>query len=256
MEKIQEGFQNHDRGKWISACGTGKTFTSLKLAERRCADNDGHLKVLLLAPSIALVSQTLREWMAQSQTRIRPMVVCSDTKASRKTEDITTYDIPLPTTDAARLAEQMKASGRRGKQMTVVFSTYQSIDVVARAQRESREQFDLILCDEAHRTTGVTLPGGADESAFVKVHDNDYLLATKRLYMTATPRIYGEESKRKAADHSAVVASMDDESLYGSEFHRLGFGEAVERNLLARLQGHDPARRERGNCRHLPVPDC
>ena len=232
LEKIQEGFQNHDRGKWISACGTGKTFTSLKLAERRCADNDGHLKVLFLAPSIALVSQTLREWMAQSQTRIRPMVVCSDTKASRKTEDITTYDIPLPTTDAARLAEQMKASGRRGKQMTVVFSTYQSIDVVARAQRESKEQFDLILCDEAHRTTGVTLPGGADESAFVKVHDNDYLPATKRLYMTATPRIYGEESKRKAADHSAVVASMDDETVYGPQFHRLGFGEAVERNLL------------------------
>lgn len=188
--------------------------------------------MLFLAPSIALVSQTLREWMAQSQTRIRPMVVCSDTKASRKTEDITTYDIPLPTTDAARLAEQMKASGRRGKQMTVVFSTYQSIDVVARAQRESREQFDLILCDEAHRTTGVTLPGGADESAFVKVHDNDYLPAAKRLYMTATPRIYGEESKRKAADHSAVVASMDDETVYGPQFHRLGFGEAVERNLL------------------------
>lgn len=232
LEKIQEGFQNHDRGKWISACGTGKTFTSLKLAERQCADNDGHLKVLFLAPSIALVSQTLREWMAQSQTRIRPMVVCSDTKASRKTEDITTYDIPLPTTDAARLADQMKVSGRRGKQMTVVFSTYQSIDVVARAQRESKEQFDLILCDEAHRTTGVTLPGGADESAFVKVHDNDYLPATKRLYMTATPRIYGEESKRKAADHSAVVASMDDETVYGPQFHRLGFGEAVERNLL------------------------
>lgn len=232
LEKIQEGFRNHDRGKWISACGTGKTFTSLKLAEQRCADNDGHLKVLFLAPSIALVSQTLREWMAQSQTRIRPMVVCSDTKASRKTEDITTYDIPLPTTDAARLAEQMKVSGRRGKQMTVVFSTYQSIDVVARAQRESKEQFDLILCDEAHRTTGVTLPGGADESAFVKVHDNDYLPAAKRLYMTATPRIYGEESKRKAADHSAVVASMDDETVYGPQFHRLGFGEAVERNLL------------------------
>lgn len=188
--------------------------------------------MLFLAPSIALVSQTLREWMAQSQTRIRPMVVCSDTKASRKTEDITTYDIPLPTTDAARLADQMKVSGRRGKQMTVVFSTYQSIDVVARAQRESKEQFDLILCDEAHRTTGVTLPGGADESAFVKVHDNDYLPATKRLYMTATPRIYGEESKRKAADHSAVVASMDDETVYGPQFHRLGFGEAVERNLL------------------------
>ncbi|WP_394275195.1 DEAD/DEAH box helicase family protein [Luteococcus sp.] len=133
--KIQEGFQTHDRGKWISACGTGKTFTSLKLAEQRAADNGGHLKVLFLAPSISLVSQTLREWMAQSQTDIRPFVVCSDTKASKQAEDISVHDIPVPTTDSARLAEQMAVGGRRGKQMTVVFSTYQSIDVVARAQK-------------------------------------------------------------------------------------------------------------------------
>ncbi|MGK2351632.1 restriction endonuclease [Cutibacterium sp. V947] len=233
LAKIHEGFQTHDRGKWISACGTGKTFTSLKLAEQMCAENGGRLKVLFLAPSIALVSQTLQEWMAQSQTTIRPMVVCSDTRASRKAEDITTHDIPIPTTDAARLAEQMAVGGRRGKQMIVVFSTYQSIDVVAQAQRISGEQFDLILCDEAHRTTGASLVGGQDESAFVKVHDNTYLPAAKRLYMTATPRIYGQEAKKKAEENSVVLASMDDESLYGPEFHRLGFGEAVERNLLA-----------------------
>ncbi|WP_036932052.1 DEAD/DEAH box helicase family protein, partial [Cutibacterium avidum] len=233
LAKIHEGFQTHDRGKWISACGTGKTFTSLKLAEQLCAENGGRLKVLFLAPSIALVSQTLQEWMAQSQTTIRPMVVCSDTRASRKAEDITTHDIPIPTTDAARLAEQMAVGGRRGKQMIVVFSTYQSIDVVAQAQRTSGEQFDLILCDEAHRTTGASLVGGQDESAFVKVHDNTYLPAAKRLYMTATPRIYGQEAKKKAEENSVVLASMDDESLYGPEFHRLGFGEAVERNLLA-----------------------
>ncbi|CAI9404253.1 MULTISPECIES: restriction endonuclease [Aestuariimicrobium] len=232
IAKIQAGFDSTDRGKWISACGTGKTFTSLKLAEQRCADNGGHLKVLFLAPSIALVSQTLREWLAQSQTDIRPFVVCSDTKASHQAEDISIHDIPLPTTDADKLAAQMAGGARRGKRMTVVFSTYQSIDVVARAQQQSGEAFDLILCDEAHRTTGAKLPGVTDDSAFVRVHDNTYLPAGKRLYMTATPRIYGEEVKRKAVEVSAELCSMDDEALYGPEFHRLGFGEAVERKLL------------------------
>lgn len=233
IDRILEGFETTDRGKWISACGTGKTFTSLKLAERLCAGNGGQLKVLFLAPSISLVSQSLREWMAQTQTDIRPLVVCSDTKAAAQAEDITTHDIPLPTTDASRLAENLAAVGRRLKGMTVVFSTYQSIDVVAQAQQASASEFDLILCDEAHRTTGVKLPGETDESAFVKVHDNTYLPAARRLYMTATPRIYGEAVKRKADEASAVLTSMDNEDLFGPEFHRLGFGDAVEQRLLS-----------------------
>ncbi|MBN9103605.1 MAG: DEAD/DEAH box helicase [Propionibacteriaceae bacterium] len=233
IERITEGFTTSARGKWISACGTGKTFTSLKLAEQLCAENGGQLKVLFLAPSISLVSQSLREWMAQTQTDIRPFVVCSDTKAGAQAEDITTHDIPLPTTDAARLAEGLASVGKRLRGMTVVFSTYQSIDVVAQAQKSSSQQFDLILCDEAHRTTGVKLPGEADESAFVKVHDNTYLPAARRLYMTATPRIYGDAVKKKADDAAAILTSMDDEQLYGPEFHRLGFGDAVEQRLLS-----------------------
>lgn len=230
---IQAGFETHDRGKWISACGTGKTFTSLRLAEQRCEENAGHLRVLFLAPSISLVSQTLREWMAQTQTDIRPLIVCSDTKASRQAEDISVHDIPLPTTDPERLTAALAAAPRRARGMQVVFSTYQSIDVVAQAAKAAGVEFDLILCDEAHRTTGVTLSGEVNESAFVKVHDNTYLPASKRLYMTATPRIYGEDVKRKADEASAVLTSMDDEALFGPEFHRLGFGEAVEQNLLA-----------------------
>lgn len=234
IDAIQAGFESHDRGQWISACGTGKTFTSLKLAERRCADNEGHLTVLFLAPSISLVSQSLREWLAQSQTPIRPFVVCSDTKASRQAEDITVHDIPLPTTDPDRLVAEMARGGRRGRQMTVVFSTYQSIDVVARALKQSGAgPFDLVLCDEAHRTTGVTLAGDTGESAFIKVHDNTYLPAVKRLYMTATPRIYGTDVKKKADDAAAVLTSMDDEAMFGPVFHRLGFGQAVERGLLS-----------------------
>ena len=91
--------------------------------------------------------------------------------------------------------------------------------------------FDLVICDEAHRTTGVTL-AGEDESNFVRVHDADYLAADRRLYMTATPRIFDDDVKAKAEEHSAVLASMDDETIYGPEFHRLGFGDAVERGLL------------------------
>jgi predicted helicase len=233
IERITAGFATSARGKWISACGTGKTFTSLKLAEQLCTENGGQLKVLFLAPSISLVSQSLREWMAQTQTDIRPFVVCSDTKAGAQAEDITTHDIPLPTTDTARLAEGLASVGKRLRGMTVVFSTYQSIDVVAQAQMSSSQQFDLILCDEAHRTTGVKLPGEADESAFVKVHDNTYLPAARRLYMTATPRIYGDAVKKKADDAAAILTSMDDEQLYGPEFHRLGFGDAVEQRLLS-----------------------
>lgn len=115
--------------------------------------------------------------------------------------------------------------------MTVVFATYQSIAVVAEAQRLGLPDFDLIICDEAHRTTGATLPG-VDESEFVPVHDNSFLGGTKRLYMTATPRIYDDSSKAKAGQAQAVLASMDNEKTYGPELHRLGFGQAVARSLL------------------------
>jgi len=113
-----------------------------------------------------------------------------------------------------------------------VFATYQSIDVVAQAHRGAElARFDLIVCDEAHRTTGATLVED-DESAFVRVHDNNYLRSRRRLYMTATPRIYDDTSKAKAGEVNATIASMDDEASYGPEFHRLGFGDAVARDLL------------------------
>ena len=236
---VQAGLATDDRGKLIMACGTGKTFTALKLAESYAhvegGQSAGH--VLFLVPSIALLSQTLKEWMQQSETPIYPFAVCSDTavgkrsKGGEDTEDIATHDLPFPaTTDPRKLAEQIKKMGGQ-RPLTVVFSTYQSLPVVAEAQKHGAPEFDLIICDEAHRTTGVTV-AGEDESNFVKVHDNDFLKGKKRLYMTATPRLYDEDSRKGAEDQGAVVASMDDETLYGKELHRLGFGEAVERGLL------------------------
>lgn len=231
INEVFNGFATRDRGKLIMACGTGKTFTALKIAERWADEHDGSARVLFLVPSISLLSQTLHEWTAQSRTAMRSFAVCSDTKASRVVEDINPYDVPLPaTTNASKLVTQMQ-QGRPSAGLTVVFSTYQSLPVIAEAQRLGLAEFDLIVCDEAHRTTGVTLQD-ADESNFVKIHDNGYVRATKRLYMTATPRIFDENVKAKAEEHSAVITSMGDEAKYGPEFHRLTFGTAVERGLL------------------------
>lgn len=231
IDKVVAGFGAHERGRLIMACGTGKTFTSLRLAEENVGAGG---TVLFLVPSISLLSQTVREWVGQADVPIRPLAVCSDAKSTKRSandEDIATVDLALPaTTNVEVVRQRLDAARAESEAMTVVFSTYQSIDVVAKAMAD-RPAFDLIVCDEAHRTTGVTL-AGSDESAFVKVHDNDFLPAARRLYMTATPRIYTDTSRAKAGEHNAVVASMDDEELYGPELHRLGFGEAVQRDLL------------------------
>ena len=232
IEKVFAGFSaGNDRGKLIMACGTGKTFTALKIAERTAAENGGNARILFAVPSISLLSQTLREWTAQTQLDLRAFAVCSDTKVSRAAEDINTYDVAIPvTTNAAKLHAELQHR-KRAKGLTVVFTTYQSLPVIADAQKLGVAPFDLVICDEAHRTTGVTLED-ATESNFVRVHDENYLHATRRLYMTATPRIYDETVKAKADEHSAEITSMDDETKYGPEFHRLSFGEAVERGLL------------------------
>jgi predicted helicase len=228
LDEVLSGFTTADRGKLIMACGTGKTFTALRIAEE-VAGAGG--RVLFLVPSISLLQQTLREWTNHSAVPLRSFAVCSDTKIGKKNEDISVHDLQYPaTTSAGRLVEH--ASPDRRSALTVVFSTYQSIQVVAEAQDKGLPEFDLIICDEAHRTTGVTV-ADADESNFVRIHDANYIKGRKRLYMTATPRIYSDDSKSKADEAGAVVASMDDELVYGPEFHRLGFGEAVERDLLS-----------------------
>lgn len=234
LDAVRHGLAEHDRGKLIMACGTGKTFTSLKIAEDLVGEGG---RVLFLVPSIQLLSQTLREWMAQSEVAIRPFAVCSDVRVGRRnntadTGDLSTIDLTEPaTTDAQTLVTRMKAGQSAEARMTVVFSTYQSIDVISEAQLFGLGDFDLVICDEAHRTTGVTL-AGRDESHFVKVHDNRFIQAAKRLYMTATPRVFDDAVTKKAIEKDAVLADMNREDQFGPELHRLGFGEAVEKELL------------------------
>ncbi|MBK8158540.1 MAG: DEAD/DEAH box helicase [Rhodospirillaceae bacterium] len=234
LENVQAGLAEADRGKLIMACGTGKTFTGLKIAEAMAGAGG---RALFLVPSLALMSQTIREWSIDAATPLRPFAVCSDAqvgkrrKASNDIAEIEAHDLDYPaTTDAGKLGK--KAAKPDTDRMTVVFATYQSIQVIADAQKmHGLPEFDLIICDEAHRTTGATLEGD-EESNFVKIHNQDFIAGRKRIYMTATPRVFGDAVKSKANEVSAVLCSMDDESLYGKTLFQRGFGWAVENKLL------------------------
>ena len=236
IDKVKLGLKEAGRGKLIMACGTGKTFTSLKLAEEMAGSGK---RVLFLVPSLSLLSQTLTEWTQQSTTPLHSFAVCSDSEVGKKkkkaAEDVVetlAHELRYPaTTDGAKLAQEIK-SRHDSQHMSVVFSTYHSLQVINQAQTlHGLAGFDLIICDEAHRTTGATF-AGEKESNFVKVHDSDYIRAAKRIYMTATPRIYGDMAKATAERDSITLASMDDEDTFGKQLHVINFSEAVDLKLL------------------------
>lgn len=239
IKDVIEGFKNAERGMLIMAPGTGKTFTSLAIAEEMLKDKAGTFRVLYLVPSIQLLSQTLRSWNGDTNYTMDSIAVCSDrkvtkTKGANEIEDIAAADIGYPaTTDFKKLLDYQKQIEKNDEErdMLTVFSTYQSIDVIIEAQKNGFYEFDLIVCDEAHRTTGST-ELNKEDSVFTKVHYNSNIKATKRLYQTATPKVYGEDAKKKAEDNSVVIADMNDPELYGEEFHRIGFGEAVRKGIL------------------------
>ncbi|MDL2170845.1 MULTISPECIES: type ISP restriction/modification enzyme [Asaia] len=236
VKKALAGFTVHDRGRLIMACGTGKTFTSLKLAEEQVGAGG---RVLFLVPSLSLLSQSLTEWTQESQVPLHSFAVCSDSDIGKKkaSEDdeikVKIHELRYPaTTDPERLASEYQKR-HDATHMTVVFSTYHSIDVISQAQKEfGFPAFDLIVCDEAHRTTGVTFGGEENDSAFVRVHNQAYLQGQKRLYMTATPRIYGDVAQEKAESDGAIVYGMNNPKIFGPEFHVITFSEAVRRRLL------------------------
>lgn len=234
------GLKENDRGQLIMACGTGKTFTAIRLAEKFAEQNGGHARVLFMVPSLALMSQSISEFSNEIEGPFHAYAVCSDSKVGRERKrgganadlaDLRVEDLQLPaTTDGAELAKAMNANPL-DEGLEVVFSTYHSIDAVSAAQAAGIGDFDLIICDEAHRTTGVTL-ADESESNFVKIHDNKYVAGRKRVYMTATPKIFNEDTKYQASEKAAVLCSMDDMDTFGPVFYRIGFGEAVEKGLL------------------------
>lgn len=241
IDKFHEHFQTYDRGRLIMACGTGKTFTSLRLAENEYPNG----LILFLVPSIALLGQSLAEWATFAKAPLKAICICSDAEVSRHKKDKDDINSPLvdlafpATTNVPQIVQQFQIKRAEKGGMTVVFSTYQSIERIAEAQKAINADkanscvFDLIICDEAHRTTGYSLKD--NESAFQRVHDNDFIQGKKRLYMTATPRLYklADEIKNQIEEKDAYLCSMDDEALYGKEVFRIGFGEAVGKNLLS-----------------------
>ncbi len=282
------------------ACGTGKTYTSLKIAEAQ-TNNNGF--VLFLVPSLALLSQTLSDWKQQSEFPIRAFAVCSDTTVGKKTKSgsidelLTPNELNYPaTTNEQDLAKHVQNAFKYKEEqqeqgMVVIFSTYQSIEVIALAQNNlGMRPFDLVICDEAHRTAGgylinpeltkqeILAQSGIlkdadlsalnavqtqatteaepnttqekdtkaktksrkskldfideEEAVFTRVHNDQYIHAKKRLYMTATPKIYGDAAKDQKKNDEVVLYSMDDNDVFGPVFHSLNFDEAVQLGCL------------------------
>ena len=221
--------QGHDRGKLIMACGTGKTFVSLKASERLAPDNG---RVLFAAPSIALVSQARKEWLTHTERTMTSLVVCSDSTAGGRGESDKAGldDLVCPVASNPReIADHL----RGGKGVKAVFCTYQSLDKVIEAQRDfGGPEFDLAIADEAHRTVGVE---AEQEKAFQHFHRPEALRIRKRLYMTATPRIYSPRSIERLQNRlrELQIYDMNDPDIYGRQLYRLKFKDAVAAGMLS-----------------------
>ncbi len=246
LEKVLQGLKEKgSRGKVLMACGTGKTLTSLRIAED-LAGSGG--RVLYLVPSLALMSQTIRTWHQQSKLPLRSYAVCSDSQIghkktrqrSRKDEDrVQMTDIEMqipPTTDGEKLAAY--ARSEHAETMTVVFATYQSSKRIHEAQVEyGLPAFDLAICDEAHHTAK------KNDSAFTAIHENKTIHVDRRMYMTATPKVYKEsfeeadrrtqEPDRQNEGEEGVLYSMNDTDQYGEVLFEYKFRDALRDGHLS-----------------------
>ncbi|GAA9847526.1 hypothetical protein VN0597_11430 [Helicobacter pylori] len=225
------------RGKLIMACGTGKTYTSLKIMEAL----DPKI-TLFLAPSIALLSQTFREYAQEKSEPFYASIVCSDDKVGKgkknknddDTDDINFSELPLkPSTRLEDILSVHETAQKENKRF-IIFSTYQSALRIKEAQEVGLGEIDLIICDEAHRTVGAMYSSNErdDKNAFTLCHSDEHIQAKKRLYMTATPKVYSESSKARAKESDNAIYSMDDEGVFGEEIYTLNFEKAIALDLL------------------------
>jgi predicted helicase/predicted transcriptional regulator of viral defense system len=217
IKDVLAGFQKHDRGKLIMACGTGKTLTGLWISEAL-----GSRRTLLLVPSISLAQQNLKEWGRHAREDFDCLVVCSDeTVATDRDDPALRYVADLgikPTTDPKEIAAFLS---KRRSRPALVISTYQSCERVSRGQTKARKWFDLAICDEAHRLVGHA------ESQFATVLHDRKIRTRRRLFMTATPRYFTQRAKERGAEQEIELVSMDDETKFGPEFHVLSFHDAI-----------------------------
>ncbi|GAA7587940.1 DEAD/DEAH box helicase family protein [Helicobacter pylori] len=225
------------RGKLIMACGTGKTYTSLKIMEAL----DPKI-MLFLAPSIALLSQTFREYAQEKSDPFYASIVCSDDKVGKgkknknddDNDDINFSELPnKPSTRLEDILSTYEKAQKENKHF-IIFSTYQSALRIKEAQEAGLNEIDLIICDEAHRTVGAMYSSNErdDKNAFTLCHSDENIKAKKRLYMTATPKVYSESSKDRAKESDNIIYSMDDEETFGEEIYTLNFERAIALDLL------------------------
>ena len=222
IEKITAGLKNADRTTAVMACGTGKTLVALWAAEAQDPKT-----VLVLVPSLALLSQTLPDWCKQTSwgKRFRYLCVCSDASVDRPAKDADEYalnqtDLEFTVTTDAK--EVKKFLGQNKDGVNVIFSTYQSAEVVAVGLKG--QTVDLGIFDEAHKTTG------DQKGLFAFGLSDKNIRIKKRLFLTATPRHYKLNKRDKDGDFQVV--SMNDESVYGKVSYRLPFSAAVAAGII------------------------
>ncbi len=235
INATKEYFSNpkNARGKLIMACGTGKTYTSLKIMETL----DPKI-TLFLAPSIALLSQTFREYAQEKSEPFYASIVCSDDKTGQSknedNDDIKFSELPIKASTRLEDILSVHEKAQKENKRFIIFSTYQSALRIKEAQEAGLNGIDLIICDEAHRTVGAMYSTNErdDKNTFTLCHSDENIKATKRLYMTATPKVYNESSKAKAKEKDNVIYSMDDAEVFGEEIYTLNFERAIALDLL------------------------
>jgi|GEM_PF-383513 len=216
-------FSDHDRGQLIMACGTGKTFVALWITERLKSQ-----RTLVIVPSLLLLAKTLRDWTTHASHDFHYLPVCSDETVRGEDHLVSnTSELGFPVTTSPKEV----ASFLRHRGPSVVFSTYQSSSVIAEAFKEpGLPAFDIAIADEAHRCAGLS------SSEFATILDPKAIKARRRLFMTATPRIYSEAVRDKANELECELSSMDDPVKFGPVFHELKFSKAIKENLLCDYQ--------------------
>ncbi|MEU8620611.1 Helicase associated domain protein [Streptomyces sp. NPDC048623] len=213
------------RGQVISACGTGKTITAAFAAREMLPRG----RVLVLVPTLELLAQTVQEWHRVGH-RGPAVAVCS------LPDDPGLWSLRVrSTTNPVQLALW------HGTGPVTIYATYASLGVLAEAFQgaygQKLDPVDLAVVDEAHRTSG------SMGKAWAGIHDQAVIPAYRRLYLTATPRIWqarpaGWELEEGVRDPlpREMAASMDDETVFGPVLYKLSLASAVSRGLLARYQ--------------------
>jgi superfamily II DNA or RNA helicase len=221
IEAAVSYYEKNKRGQLILPCGAGKTLASIWISEKLEGKN-----ILIMLPSLSLLNQTLREWAVNSSMPFRYLCICSDTTVDlgndSPIEKISDMDVPV-TTEAEAIQEFLKD---KTSKTSIIFSTYQSSKVLAEAVKESRTTFDIGIFDEAHRTAGTKV------RTWGIALDDGNIPINKRIFMTATPRIYAPHITKKAKEEDVLICSMDDADMYGHPFYEIGFAEAVKRGHI------------------------